>query len=1007
MKLHHGGKLVEHPLKMYIYVGGNIDFIDYPHFDTMSLVELDKLAEKLGYVGGVGYIYLQPRTDFQTGLVFVLSDDNALDMAKIGAKFGEISLYMVEPFLCGLLEDIDRVVEEIVGAGAEGANGGIEGMDTGARVDFDMDRQANAMDTEAEGATGDIEGMDIGVRVNFDKDRQANGMDTESKGLQAEGGCDTGEASDDDTDSSDGEVLFDSDYDLSENDDMLYDTYVNPEFDWSDVRSKEKEKMQEQVNTTLFDVVDIEVQSEPDNSSSDELQSICSDEENEGVTKYIRFNPKIDMQNPIFRNGMVFTDAKEFKAAVRSQYYRTRRKVNDMLNGHFTDQYARLWDYTEELKKSNPNSTVVMKTEVDEKTGDERFLRLYICFDACEDKQTWKWFLELLIDDVAIYDQQKWTIVSDGQKGLPALFELLPDIEHRFCVRHMYNNFKKEHSGLALKDRVWNLARASTINQFNFQMDSLKDLDEGAHQWLSEVLPTHWSRSHFRTSPKCDILLNNLCESFNSGILEGRNKPFLNMVEALRVYLMKRLQSKRDCMAKWTGDICLKILKRMEKLKDATRGHISTYAGAGKFEVRDMYGQYKVDLMQQSCSCRRWDLCGIPCVHAMSAIMSASREPEESYQKTVKCKKCGKSGHNKAKCTGSRPVPPPAAQSNPNPTIHAPPNSAQSDPTPATYAQPAVGPDVDHIATTQPVVQERAVPKKRRCSVCLHEGHYRSKCPYPVGKIEGASACGVESSTGGASGHANIGGVPIKASFLKKGQALCHLKVITNCCQVKEMGNGDKNRNKRFVDQKGCDQHLAADEQIDECRGRPTAGSGGESSVVEAEAVAIGDQTVIVEATEAVQISITVEVAAAGFQPVGEVVGELTLEARELTVGALELTVGALELIVGALELTVGVRELTFAATGETFVGVRELTVLVLELTVGATMELTFGFCELIVIVRELTLGVRELTVGVLELTVGVRELTVVAVRELTVGVRELTIGSARQPTVGVRELAI
>ncbi|KAG8387137.1 hypothetical protein BUALT_Bualt03G0222000 [Buddleja alternifolia] len=939
-----------------------------------------------------------------------------------GQIWGNISLYG-GAFLCGLLEDIDKVVEEIVGAGAEGANGGIGGMDTGVRVDFDMDRQANAMDTEAEGlqaegATGDIEGMDIGVRVNFDKDRQANGMDTESKGLQAEGGCDTGEASDDDINSSDGEVLFDSDYDLSEDDDMLYDTYVNPEFDCSDVRSKEKEKMQEQVNTTLFDVVDIEVQSELDNSSSDELQSICSDEENEGVTKYIRFNPKIDMQNPIFRNGMVFTDAKEFKAAVRShavhwqrnigfikndtkrvrakckgkncpwvilaskmsdsttfqirtlninhkcgrtlaknkfvtskllsqkykndwrlnngwrvsefqekvhndlnceisrsQYYRTRRKVNDMLNGHFTDQYARLWDYTEELKKSNPNSTVVMKTEVDEKTGDERFLRLYICFDACR-----KGFMEACRpvigvdgchlrgthkDDVAIYDQQKWTIVSDRQKGLlPALFELLPDIEHRFCVWHMYNNFKKEHPGLALKDRVWNLARASTINQFNFQMDSLKDLDEGAHQWLSEVLPTHWSRSHFRTSPKCDILLNNLCESFNSAILEARNKPFLSMVEALRVYLMKRLQSKRDCMTKWTGDICPKILKRMEKLKDATRGHISTYAGAGKFEVRDMYGQYKVDLMQQSCSCRRWDLCGIPCVHAMSAIMSASREPEEyvnscysinahqrayghvinpvsgpsewpnsgkgpiappndirlpgrprkmrirevgeppasangtqklsrSYQKTVKCKKCGKSGHNKAKCTGSRPVPPPAAQSNPNPTIHAPPNSAQSVPTPATYAQPAVGPDVDHIAATQPVVQERAIPKKRRCSVCLHEGHYRSKCPYPAGKMwknydryafnvqtnpvseapnapnvaprpnaserisqraifgasvsEGASACGVESSTRGASGSANIGGVPIKASFLKKGKHCVTLKSLQTAAKSRSL----------------------------------------------------------------------------------------------------------------------------------------------------------------------------------------------------------------------------
>ncbi|KAL0461917.1 UNVERIFIED_CONTAM: hypothetical protein Slati_0079300 [Sesamum latifolium] len=218
----------------------------------------------------------------------------------------------------------------------------------------------------------------------------------------------------------------------------------------------------------------------------------------------------------------------------KSQYYRTKNKVNDILYGKYKDQYTRLYDYCEELRVSNPGSTVVMKTEVDEDS-------------EIEDKNFWGWFLEKLQHDVSMYDQNKWTIVSDRQKGLlPAVYDLLPEVEHRFCVRYMYNNFKKIHSRLALKDRVWKLAKASTVNRFKAEMKSLKNFNEATHGWLSELNPRHWSRSHFRTYPKCDILLNNLCESFNSTILEARNKPLLGMLETIRIYLQKRLQSKRD-----------------------------------------------------------------------------------------------------------------------------------------------------------------------------------------------------------------------------------------------------------------------------------------------------------------------------------------------------------------------------------------------------------------------------------------------------------------------------
>ena len=43
-----------------------------------------------------------------------------------------------------------------------------------------------------------------------------------------------------------------------------------------------------------------------------------------------------------------------------------------------------------------------------------------------------------------------------------------------------------------------------------------------------------------------------------------------------------------------------------------------------------MYGgEYAADLRAKTCSCRRWDLCGIPCPHAISAIFQWNENIED------------------------------------------------------------------------------------------------------------------------------------------------------------------------------------------------------------------------------------------------------------------------------------------------------------------------------------------------------------------------------------------
>ncbi|KAG8369469.1 hypothetical protein BUALT_Bualt14G0016900 [Buddleja alternifolia] len=371
------------------------------------------------------------------------------------------------------------------------------------------------------------------------------------------------------------------------------------------------------------------------------------------------------------------------------QAYRAKRKALQDIEGKFDDQYAKLWDYAQALRAKNPGSTVIMalSDEVQEGSSAQRkFHKFYVCFyalkqgflagcrpiigvDGChlkgphsgvlltavsvdpnnnlyplayavvgsETKEAWEWFLMLLREDLQIERDDAFTFISDKQKGLvPALEKVLPGSDKRFCIRHLHGNMKTAgFKGLAFKRALWGAAKASTVVDFDKEMAAIGELDPKLWDWLQDKPPSQWSRSHFNIFPKCDILLNNICEAFNSNILEAREKPILTMLEWIRQYLMIRLQKNRDMAEKrWEGrKICSKIRKLVEKNMGRAADYIPIKSDATNYEVEGYdHTRFTVDLKAHSCSCRKWDLCGIPCRHGMSAISAEILDPEDFVQ---------------------------------------------------------------------------------------------------------------------------------------------------------------------------------------------------------------------------------------------------------------------------------------------------------------------------------------------------------------------------------------
>jgi SWIM zinc finger len=209
---------------------------------------------------------------------------------------------------------------------------------------------------------------------------------------------------------------------------------------------------------------------------------------------------------------------------------------------------------------------------------------------------------------------------------VPALDDIFPGAEQRFCVRHLYENFKGSYKGKGLKDILWGAARAS----YEYWMNEMNNKDVEAYKWLKAKPAHQWSRSHFSSRVKCDMLLNNCCECFNKMILDSREKPILSMLESIRCKLMNRIYTKQIAMQKYSGDICPKIQKKLEKIKDLSSKCWPEPSSFKKFQVKCITDQFCIDMEAQTCSCRRWQLSGVPCSHAVS-VMFFNKENPETY----------------------------------------------------------------------------------------------------------------------------------------------------------------------------------------------------------------------------------------------------------------------------------------------------------------------------------------------------------------------------------------
>ncbi|KAK9287163.1 hypothetical protein L1049_015574 [Liquidambar formosana] len=362
------------------------------------------------------------------------------------------------------------------------------------------------------------------------------------------------------------------------------------------------------------------------------------------------------------------------------QAWRAKERGLAAIYGSSEEGYCLLPSYCEQIRTTNPGSIAELFTS----GADNRFQRLFVSFYASiygflngclpivglggiqlkskylgtllsatsfdpdgglyplafgvvdvENDESWMWFLSELHKALEVNTENipQLTFLSDGQKGIvDAVKRKFPNSSHAFCMRHLSESVGKEFKNSRLVHLLWKAACATTTIGFKEKMAEIEEVSSEATKWIQQFPPSRWALVYFEGT-RYGHLSSNI-EEFNRWILEARELPVIQVIERIHNKLMTEFEERRSKSNSWFSVLAPSAEKRMME----AISHASTYqvlrSDEVEFEVISAERSYIVNIGTHWCSCRDWQLYGIPCSHAVAALISCRKDV---YAFTEKC----------------------------------------------------------------------------------------------------------------------------------------------------------------------------------------------------------------------------------------------------------------------------------------------------------------------------------------------------------------------------------
>ncbi|XP_058102741.1 uncharacterized protein LOC131246536 [Magnolia sinica] len=334
--------------------------------------------------------------------------------------------------------------------------------------------------------------------------------------------------------------------------------------------------------------------------------------------------------------------------------------------------YSQLPWFCNRIKETNPGSLVTLTT-----TGKSRFHRLFVSFHASrhgfengcrplilldgtslrekcqgtllaavsvdgddaifpiafaivdfESYDNWIWFLTELKS--AVSTNRTITFVSDRLNGLEeAVPQVFEDSYHAYSLHHLTEDFKQVLKGPSqpmkdtLADEIKRAAYSRSITDFNACIGNIRNFSHEVASWTLESKPEHWSNAFFK-GLRYDHLSSNIAELFYGWISEEHGLSIIQMIDMIRCKMMEMIYTRREASSTWSTILTPSMEQRLE-LEIHNSHSLSVLSSTGSvFEVRDDSVNI-VDIETWDCTCQRWKITGLPCIHAAAVFDHTGR----------------------------------------------------------------------------------------------------------------------------------------------------------------------------------------------------------------------------------------------------------------------------------------------------------------------------------------------------------------------------------------------
>ncbi|KAJ3680031.1 hypothetical protein LUZ60_016309 [Juncus effusus] len=385
------------------------------------------------------------------------------------------------------------------------------------------------------------------------------------------------------------------------------------------------------------------------------------------VEKRLRDNPQIKPKE-------ILQDIRDQHGVAVSYMQAWRGKERSMAKVHGTleDGFKCLPLYCENVKKANPGSIAVVNgvgnencfhrlfisyrasiygflnacrplLEIDKAQLKGKYLGSLLCASGVdadhamyplafavvdvESDENWMWFLSELRKLLGVNTDKMpiLTILSERSKGIvEAVGTHFPTAYHGFCLRYVSESFRDEFKNPKLVNLFWNAVYALTPNEFDSKVAEMMEVQD-VMPWFHQFPPGLWAVAYFEGVRYGHFSLG-ITETLYNLALECHELPIVQMMEHIRHQLTSWFIDRRNLSMSWDSALVPSAEKLISEAITDSRCYQVLRANKVEFEIVSSERTNIVDIQTRYCSCRRWQIYGIPCAHSAAALISCGED---------------------------------------------------------------------------------------------------------------------------------------------------------------------------------------------------------------------------------------------------------------------------------------------------------------------------------------------------------------------------------------------